>query len=118
MDGDRFTRENWRQGGRSRLRKRTKPWGGQKTAPVEFLAAAKIAGFKPGRPGYRLCARGQAQWRPMPTIGYERLSGMRELMEAFSRWPGRGSFSEAVEPRRSRRGPRPSKADRRQRRSN
>jgi hypothetical protein len=56
MDGDRFTRENWRQGGRSRLRKRTKPWGGQKTAPVEFLAAAKIAGFKPGRPGYRLCA--------------------------------------------------------------
>ena len=54
-DGNFFNRATWRQGGRSRLRKRTKPWGGCKTAPVEFLEAAKIAGFKPGRPGYRVC---------------------------------------------------------------
>jgi hypothetical protein len=54
-DGDRFTRVTWHQGGRSRLRKRTKPWGGCKRASPQFLAAAKVAGFKPGRPGYRIC---------------------------------------------------------------
>ena len=55
-DENRFTRETWRQGGRSRLRKRTKLWGGCKTASPAFLAAAKVAGFKPGRPGYRICS--------------------------------------------------------------
>jgi hypothetical protein len=55
-DENRFSRESWRQGGRSRLRKRTKPWGGCKTASPAFLAAAKVAGFKPGRPGYRICS--------------------------------------------------------------
>jgi hypothetical protein len=53
---DFFTRETWRAGGRSRLRKRTKPWGGQKTAPPAFLAAAKLAAIKPGRANRRLCS--------------------------------------------------------------
>ena len=39
--GDFFTRETWRRGRRSRLRKRTKPYGGRKTAPPAFLEAAK-----------------------------------------------------------------------------
>jgi hypothetical protein len=52
---DFFTRENWRAGGRSKLRKRTKPWGGCKKPSAAFLKAAKIASFKPGRPGYRIC---------------------------------------------------------------
>jgi hypothetical protein len=51
-----FTRETWRRGGRSRLRKRVNGYAGCKTAPPAFLAAAKIAAFKPGRPGYRLCS--------------------------------------------------------------
>ena len=54
-DENRFTRETWRQGGRSRLRKRTKPWGGSKTASPQFLAAAKLAAIKPGRTNRRLC---------------------------------------------------------------
>jgi hypothetical protein len=54
-DGGFFTRETWRAGKKFRLRKRTKPFGGCKTAPRAFLEAAKLAGFKPGRPGYRIC---------------------------------------------------------------
>jgi hypothetical protein len=50
-----FTRETWRAGGRSKLRKRVNGYAGCKTAPPAFLAAAKLAAFKPGRPGYRLC---------------------------------------------------------------
>jgi hypothetical protein len=51
-----FTRETWRAGNRSKLRKRVNGYAGCKTAPPAFLAAAKLAGFKPGRPGYRLCS--------------------------------------------------------------
>ena len=50
-----FTRETWRAGNRSKLRKRVNGYAGCKVAPPAFLEAAKIAGFKPGRPGYRLC---------------------------------------------------------------
>jgi hypothetical protein len=50
-----FTRETWRAGKRSKLRKRVNGYAGCKVAPLAFLAAAKIAAFKPGRPGYRLC---------------------------------------------------------------
>jgi hypothetical protein len=52
---DFFTRETWRAGKRSKLRKRLNCYAGCKTAPPAFLAAAKIAAFKPGRPGYRIC---------------------------------------------------------------
>jgi hypothetical protein len=37
---DFFTRETWRAGKKSRLRKRRKPYGGRKTAPAAFLEAA------------------------------------------------------------------------------
>ncbi len=50
-----FTRETWRRGKKSRLRKRTKPFAGRKTAPAAFLKAAKQTQFRPGRPGCRLC---------------------------------------------------------------
>ena len=52
---DFFTRETWRAGKKNRLRKRTKPYAGCKTAPAAFLEAAKKSQFRPGRPGYRLC---------------------------------------------------------------
>jgi hypothetical protein len=51
-----FTRATWRPGQKFRLRKRMKPYGGCKTAPPAFLEAAKVAGFKLGRPGYRICS--------------------------------------------------------------
>jgi hypothetical protein len=41
-DVDFFTRETWRRGKKSRLRKRRKPYGGRKTAPAAFLEAAKM----------------------------------------------------------------------------
>jgi hypothetical protein len=54
-NGDFFTRATWRPGKRHRMRKRVKPWGGKITAPAAFLEAAKLAAFRPGRPGYRVC---------------------------------------------------------------
>ena len=54
-NGDQFTRLTWRAGKKRRMHKRTKPWGGCKTAPEAFLQAAKRTQFKPGRPGARIC---------------------------------------------------------------
>ena len=51
-----FTRETWRAGKRSKLRKRVNGYGGCKTAPAAFLAAAKLAAIKPGRSNRRLCS--------------------------------------------------------------
>jgi hypothetical protein len=51
-----FTRETWRPGKRSRMRKRVHPYAGCKTAPPAFLASRKLTAFKPGRPGYRICS--------------------------------------------------------------
>ena len=56
---DDFTRATWRASKKRRLRKRTKPWGGRKTAPPAFLEAAKLNQFKPGRPGHRVCSATQ-----------------------------------------------------------
>jgi hypothetical protein len=53
---DFYTRETWRAGGRSKLRKRVNGYGGCKTAPPAFLAAAKLAAIKPGRVNRRLCS--------------------------------------------------------------
>ena len=53
---DFYTRETWRAGGRSKLRKRVNPYGGCKVAPPAFLAAAKLAAIKPGRSNRRLCS--------------------------------------------------------------
>jgi hypothetical protein len=52
---DFFTRETWCAGKKNRLRKRTKPYAGCKTAPAAFLEAAKKTQFRAGRPGCRLC---------------------------------------------------------------
>jgi hypothetical protein len=43
-----FTRETWRAGKKSRLRKRRKPYGGRKIAPAAFLEAAKKTQFRAG----------------------------------------------------------------------
>jgi hypothetical protein len=51
-----FTRATWRPGKHRKLRKRVKPWGGRKVAPAAFIETGKQFGFKPGRPGYRICS--------------------------------------------------------------
>jgi hypothetical protein len=63
-DGDFFTRETWRRGKKSRLRKRRKLYGGRKTAPAAFLEAAKKTQFRAGRPGCRLCCALRRDGRP------------------------------------------------------
>lgn len=55
-EGAFFTRANWRPGKRHTRQLRTKPWGGCKVAPPAFVEAGRRYGFKPGRPGYRVCS--------------------------------------------------------------
>jgi hypothetical protein len=74
-DENRFTRETWRQGGRSRLRKRTKPWGGSKTASPQFLAAAKLAAIKPGRANRRLCSSLKRDGTPCQRLAMKNSKG-------------------------------------------
>ena len=52
---DFFTRETWRAGEKSRLRKRVHHYAGRKSALAAFLEAAKKTQFRAGRPGCRLC---------------------------------------------------------------
>jgi hypothetical protein len=73
--GDRYTRETWRRGGRSRLRKRTKPWGGSKTASPQFLAAAKLAAIKPGRANRRLCSSIKRDGTPCRRLAMKNCKG-------------------------------------------
>jgi hypothetical protein len=70
---DDFTRATWRASKKRRLRKRTKPWGGRKTAPPAFLEAAKLNQFKPGRPGHRVCSATQRNGSPCTRLA---LKGM------------------------------------------
>jgi hypothetical protein len=80
-----FTRETWRAGNTSKLRKRVNGYAGCKTAPPAFLAAAKIAAFKPGRPGYRLCGAIKRDGNPCRRLamkgckGCESHGGIRAL---------------------------------------
>ena len=71
---DDFTRATWRASKKRRLRKRTQPWGGRKTAPPAFLEAAKLNQFKPGRPGHRVCSATQRNGRPCGRLA---LKGMK-----------------------------------------
>jgi hypothetical protein len=71
-DGN-FTRATWRAGKRSRLRKRVHPYAGAKTASPEFLAAAKLAAFKPGRPGYRVCSARKRDGTPCGRLALREL---------------------------------------------
>jgi hypothetical protein len=71
---DDFTRATWRASKKRRLRKRINPWGGKKTAPPAFLAAAKLTQFKPGRPGHRVCSATQRNGSPCTRLA---LKGMK-----------------------------------------
>jgi hypothetical protein len=72
-DGEFFTRETWRRGKKSRLRKRRKLYGGRKTAPTAFLEAAKKTQFRPGRPGCRLCCATRRDGRPCGRLALKEL---------------------------------------------
>ena len=66
-----FTRETWRAGKRSPMRKRVKPWGGRKTAPAAFLEAAKRTQFKPGRVNHRICAAIKRDGTPCKMLAFK-----------------------------------------------
>ena len=68
-----FTRETWRAGKKSRLRKRVNPYAGCKTAPAAFLEAAKKTQFRPGRPGCRLCCALRRDGRPCGRLALKEL---------------------------------------------
>src|SRR4029077_1474493 len=55
MSDEFFTRETWRASKRRKMQKRTKPWGGRKTAPPAFLEAAKRTRFQKGLANHRIC---------------------------------------------------------------
>ena len=59
---DFFTRETWRAGKKSRLRKRMNPYAGRKTAPAAFLEAAKQTQF---RPRLSPLLRARTRWTPL-----------------------------------------------------
>lgn len=69
-----FTRETWRAGKRSPMRKRVKPYGGQKVAPKAFLEAAKRTYFQPGRANHRKCS---ATKRDGTACGMLAIKGMK-----------------------------------------
>jgi len=70
-----FTRETWRAGNRSKLRKRVNGYGGCKTAPPAFLAAAKLAAIKPGRANRRLCGATKRNGDPCRRLAMKGCSG-------------------------------------------
>jgi hypothetical protein len=72
-DGEFFTRATWRLGKKFRMRKRVNRYAGCKTAPPAFLEAAKRVGFKPGRPGYRVCSATKRNGRPCGNLALKGL---------------------------------------------
>ena len=114
-NGDFFTRATWRAGKKRRLMKRTKPWGGQITAPVAFLEAAKRTRFKPGRPGHRVCCATKRNGSPCGRLALRGLRCARR-MEGSACWPGRensnrqgktAAFRAAQQPQATRQAPPP-----------
>jgi hypothetical protein len=45
MSESQFTRADWRPGGRRKTQPRVRDYPGQKTAPINFLAAGRLAGL-------------------------------------------------------------------------
>jgi hypothetical protein len=70
-----FTKETWRAGGRSKLRKRVNGYGGCKVAPPAFLAAAKLAAIKPGRANRRLCSATKRDGSPCRRLAMKNCRG-------------------------------------------
>jgi hypothetical protein len=55
MSDEFFTRETWRPSKKRKMQKRTKLWGGRKTAPPAFLEAAKRTQIQKGFANRRIC---------------------------------------------------------------
>ena len=112
--GEFFTRETWRRGKKNRLRKRTKPFTGRKTAPAAFLEAAKQTQFKPGRPGCRICRATKRDGTPCGRLALKELRVCEAHGGLGQSGHAGGSFSRRGDPRGS--GPPWSKDGRSQRR--
>jgi hypothetical protein len=86
-----FTRADWRPGKRHTRQLRTKPYGGAKVANAAFLEASRRNQFKPGRPGYRVCAAVKRNGEP---CGMLALSGTTVCGAhgGFSLWARQGKL--------------------------
>lgn len=71
MSDEFFTRETWRPSKKRKMQKRTKPWGGRKTAPPAFLEAAKRTRLGSGV--HRICRATKRDGKPCGNIA---LSGL------------------------------------------
>ena len=70
-----LTKATWRRGRKFRLRKRVHNYAGRTTAHPNFLAAGKTHGFKPGRPGYRVCSATQRNGKPCTRLAMRGCTG-------------------------------------------
>ena len=68
MSSEFFTRETWRPSKKGRMRKRTKPWGGRKTAPPGLLEAGKRTQFGSGV--HRVCKATKRNGQPCRMIAF------------------------------------------------
>ena len=74
MSEEFFTRETWRASKRRKMQKRTKPWGGRKTAPPAFLEAAKRTWFTAGHANHRICRAMKRDGSPCGMLAFSGLS--------------------------------------------
>ena len=72
MASEFFTRETWRAGKHRKMQKRTKPWGGCKTAPPALLEAGKRTRFGSGV--HRICTATKRDGTPCGMVAF---SGMQ-----------------------------------------
>src|SRR4029077_14090633 len=86
-----FTRETWRPSKKGRMRKRTKMWGGRKTAPPALLEAAKRTQFQPGRENHRKCEAIKRNGSPCTMLAFK---GMKVCGAhgGFLRWGRQGKL--------------------------
>ena len=89
MSDEFFTRETWRASKKGRMRKRTKPWGGRKTAPPALLEAGKRTRFGSGV--HRICKATKIIGKPCGNLA---LSGLAVCGPhgGFSAWSKQGRF--------------------------
>ena len=91
MSDEFFTRETWRASKKRRMQKRTKPWGGRKTAPPAFLEAAKRTHFEPGRANHRKCEAIKRDGTPCGMLAFK---GMKVCGAhgGFKQWARQGKL--------------------------
>jgi hypothetical protein len=86
-----FTRATWRPSKYRKMQKRTKPWGGRKTAPPALLEAAKRTAFLPGRTNRRICSATKRNGGPCGNLALRGLT-VCGAHGGFSIWARQGKL--------------------------